>query len=309
MGGFFYLNNTAQQKISNKTDAITTAHFAVERVSHDVRMASNLGDMYGQRVEILPATDPKSYVIKGSATFPGNNNVVYGPGGTPPPGFSGWPAPTGSVNWDSQGNLYKLSGQTLVVQVPIFDTDQAQIDPAADKPHGFPTEIKAGRLPGNPITNLPNLETHIYQVVLDPDQVKHPGEFNLVMAKLPGYGQPTDANTAYYNPANVRTSPQVLAKGIVGPTAPGTGPAGPGNPPILFQYLNKAGNGAVFNAPADDSIADFTGVIVNMELKKEDYSRSKPAYLALKQEIFLRNNASATPTGQPSSVSGVPQIQ
>jgi prepilin-type N-terminal cleavage/methylation domain-containing protein len=310
VAGMLYLNNSAQKKISNKVDAITSAHVAIERIARDVRMGSTLGDIYGNRTAIIPPTVPPSYITKGSATFPSNADWFYGPGGTAPAGFQGWPN-SAALNWDTHGNSYSLSAQTLIVQVPIFDSNNPQ--PPAGGPYGFPTEIKKDTIAvGRPAFNQPNVETHIYEIVLDPDQVNHPNEYILLTAKLPGYQIPSVGAPNIYNPANVTTKPQVLCTGIVGPVRAGTGPmATAGNPPLVFMYVNKATpvgtqpGQAMVPPLADDDIPDYTGIVVNLEIRKQAAGQSKAAFLPLKQEIFLRNNAEATPTGQAEAVSGI----
>lgn len=266
---FSLLISTADmsQKVSNKMDSVNACRNVLERFSKDVRMGRALGDVYGNNVELW--TDAVSGVpvtgFQGSDFFPANRNPCYGAGQTPP---GGWP-------WE--GPPYKLSNTTMVVQVPIFGNS------------GYPSSIPSGS--GNPATAnaQDNVETHIYRVLPDPDQLRNPGQYILQMSKIAGY------QTANYAPANVSSTPQTILTGIVGPLD------SQGQPKI-FQYLDKTdAAGTPQDALADPTmVANCTGVIVNLEIMKQLESKKRPAAIGLKTEVFLRNNALSTTVGQAS---------
>lgn len=261
---------TLSQKVSNKMDSVNAARTVLEKISQDVRTGRSLGDVFGSQVILSPATATSAVVMgtQGSDVFPAQLNPVYGAGQQPPNG--GWP-------WG--GGPYQLNRTTLIVQVPVFTGN------------GFPTAIPAGS--GNPAaaTVQDNVETHIYRVVADPDVINHPGEYVLQVSRIPGF------MVNGYAPGAVNSRPQTILSGIVGPFD------AQGNLNV-FQYLDKtndatAGDTSISN-PA--LIANYTGVIVNLEILKHEDGNLRPQALAVKTEVFLRNNALATTVGQPSTV-------
>lgn len=260
---------TLSQKTTNKIDSINSARNALERISSDVRQGRSLGDVFGNQVTLQAATGttPAIQGVVGTDRFPSTLNPVYGAGEIPP---GGWP-------WT--GPPYALSGETLIVQVPIFDAG------------GFPTAIPAGAGSPAAATVQENVETHIYRIVPDPDQVTHPGEFVMQLSRIAGRA------AADYVPTDINSRPQTIVSGIVGPF---------GNDGALnvFQYLDKTeAAGTPRDTAVDPSrVANLTGVIVNLEVRRNDASARQAQALALKSEIFLRNNAMATTVGQPTSL-------
>ncbi len=252
-------------KLQNRCDTIEVARNSLEKIGRDMRSGRSLGDVFGTEVNNM---------VEGSDVFPSARNPLYGSGQTPP---NGWPA------WGDQSKpeTFKLSNTTLVVQVPVFDTD------------GWPGAIPQNLLPVGMQTQA-NVETHIYRVVADPD---NPGEWLLQWTKVPG------ASVPGYDAAGLRPSAsQTLASGIVGPLNPATGQ------PRIFQYLDKldATGTARDNIADPQNMVNYSGVMVNLEIRQHrDTSQVsgkfvKTSVLALKTEIFLRNNSIATSVGMPS---------
>lgn len=272
---FSLLISTADmsQKVSNKMDSVNACRNVMERLSKDVRMGRALGDVYGSNVELWTDTVTGQPVLgfQGSDAFPANRNPCYGSGQTP---IGGWP-------WT--GPPYQLNNTTMIVQTPIFGAS------------GYPTSVPSGS--GNPA--LPsaqdNVETHIYKVIPDPDQLRNPGQFILQMSKIAGFP------TAGYNPAVISSAPQTILTGIVGPMD------SQGQPKI-FQYLDKTdASGTPQDTFADPgTVANCTGVIVNLEVMKQLEGARRPAALGLKTEVFLRNNALSTTVGTAAEESNEP---
>ncbi len=286
--GLLMLNDRAAARVSDKTDCINNARTVIERVGRDVRMARSLGDVYGGDL----ITGGGGMRTQGSNTFPSATDPLYGASQAPPQGWPSQSSPA-STMWPSPP--WTLTNTCLVAQVPIFYANPTN---SMDPSNGWPTMIPQGA--GNPPTVCPqdNVETHVYMVVADPDQVNHSGEYQLEMAALPGYpvqeaGAPQNL---LYNPANVITQPRVLLKGIVGPIDTSSGL------PKVFQYLNKIdGTGTPQDSVSSATVPNFTGVVMNYEIKVQNQMQA-PQVMAFKTEVFLRNNALATTTGQPSTV-------
>jgi type II secretory pathway pseudopilin PulG len=278
MFAVLWLNTTIQNKANNSLDAANAARTAIERIGRDVRGGRSLGDVFG---DLVP-DGMGGQVVQGSATFPSSLDPIYGNSQAPAGGA--WPAAWGSPP-------YTCSNTCLIVQVPVFDSNK------------WPTEIIVGQ--GNPAV-LPvqgsqaNVETHIYQIVADPDPVNHPNEFQLQYFCAPGF----QSLGSGYVPASHTFGPEVLVTGIIGPQATGS----PSTPVLgnlkVFQYLAKKGSqddttptGQPQDSINSATLANFTGVIINLELKKHQASTRQPITLAFKQEVFVRNNALATSTG------------
>lgn len=284
MLALMYHSNNTNWKVSNKLDATNQARIAVERMARDVRMGRSIGDVYGDPIQLSP---PPNEVIgwQGSDRFPSINNPVYG-GGAQPPG--GWPTSWPNPPW-------QLSNTCLIVQVPIF---YANPNNPADPMNGWPTMISAG----NPPQNKDNVETHIYMVRQDPDQVNNPGEWQIQFFKAPG------ANIVNgYVAANNVFGPEVICKGIIGPLDPVS------NQPKIFQFLDRIdATGTPKDAIDGPQAANYTGILVNLEIRKHDSGANganardaegntkHSSVVALKTEIFMRNNALATTTGNPN---------
>lgn len=252
-------------KLNNKSDTIDVSRTALERISRDVRTGRSLGDVFGTLV---------GGIIQGSSTFPSNQNPVYGAGQSPP---NGWPV------WADGRSLssFVVDSQTLIVQVPIFDAN------------GFPTAIPA--FSGSPASAQvqDNVETHVYRVLPDPQRT---GEWIVQWAKFPGMA------AAGYVPSTAQSQPQTVCTGIIGPLQNGT--------PCVFQYIDKTdASGTPQNTIPNGGrdIAAFSGLIINLELTHHQNSSQiagtwkQPGVLALKTEVFLRNNSLATTVGMPST--------
>lgn len=273
--GLLLLTLSNSKKLQNNCDSVNAARGTIEKISKDLRMGRCIGDVYGQMVQV-----DNDWIVQGTDTFPSNKNPHYGAGQAPP---NGWPV------WvdNSQPSSFQLSNTTLVVQIPIFDSN------------GWPLVVPVGS--GNPVTTSPqdNVETHIYRVIADPDTTSHPNEYILQWACLPGYNI---AGT--YDSAAAQKGPITLATSI-------TGPLNSMGQPRIFQFLNKLDTTGtpIDSIPSADinNIANYTGVIVNMEITKHEESAQinskwqQPGVIALKTEIFLRNNSLATTVGVPAS--------
>jgi type II secretory pathway pseudopilin PulG len=266
--------------LEQKCDGINAARNALDKIGRQVRMGRNIGDCFGD-------INPLSGVVTGTPNFPGSNDAIYGNGAADPPG--GWPvwadssAPSSFTMAPYPGDGTCNGNNCLICQVPVFDAN------------GFPLGIPPGyKSPGssvvaNPTTTGTVVQTYIYRVLPDP---ANPGEFLLQVAVIPGYGQPAAG------------PPRTLAKAIVGPINPATGQ------PRIFQYIDRVNptNPPVDGIPAGGTppAANYSGVIVNLEINSHQSSvnqaDSKP--LALKSEVYLRNNSMATSQGLPSGSNG-----
>lgn len=266
--------------LNNKCDTIDSARNAMEKFGRDVRMGRSLGDVYGDLVN-GGGTDT---IVQGSLTFPSNNDPLYGNGLLMPTSgvnsvpFNGWPT------WadGTAPQTFSCNNQTCVVQVPVFN--------AAGYPIAIPANV------GNGGISFPkpedNVETHIYRVVADPG---NPGEYILQFAILPGLNPTVGA------PRSIQMGPITLVNHIVGPLNPSTGL------PRVFQYLDKtSATGAAEDVPNSQGaqatgqfVANYSGVILNLEVRSNTYSRNQPNVkpLAVKTEVFLRNNAQTTTIG------------
>lgn len=256
--GLLLTSMRTSKRLNNKIDAIDAARMAIDKIGRDVRMGRSLGDVYGNMNGFG--------FIDGSDTFPSNANPLYGNGQSPP---NGWP-------WGLSS--YTCNNQTMVVQIPIFDS------------LGFPTAIPGTNPP------QPNLETHVYRIVPDDNR---PGEWRMEWAKIPGANVLTNVPNVgdRYVPAQRQMMSSVLVKGIIGPMPMGNAIG----PPQVFQYLDKT-------RPADPpsnsivpstAAANYSGVVVNLELIRQDDTARTPQIVAFKSEVFLRNNALATTVGSP----------
>src|SRR4030095_8414064 len=161
----------------------------------------------------------------------------------------------------------ELSPRTLIVQIPVFDAN------------GFPTRVAAGT--GNPpvASEQDNVDTLVYQIIPDPDfapAADKPQEYLLQVAGFPG------------NPSALKISsnpPQTILKGIIGPTDPVSGQ------PKNFQYLNRYDStGTPQDSWLGNDIANVTGVIMNIEIKRYDEGASGASTVGLKSEMYMRNN-------------------
>lgn len=277
IAGLVMLNGITERKMSNKVDDLNAARTAIERVARDVRMARNLGDVFGKMV-LLQAKDPPSipddiYGFSGSASFPSSNDPIYP--STQPPG--GWPP----APWPVAPNPgYALSNQCLIVQSPVFDSQGFPV--AKQMPNGLPPND--------------DVDTLVYMVVKDPDSPDSKPTFMLQLAAFPGTG------STLALPAN---PPTTLLKGIVGPTA-NAAPVGLDNPPVCFQFLDKE-TGNPRDTGTDENgnfYGNLTGVIVQFQVQNNSASANEPAIVGVKSEVYARNNNVQTVTATTDQLNG-----
>lgn len=286
--GLTYLNWKTNQRIENKTDGVTAARQAIDRIAYEVRQARSVGDYYGvvmpptmRVIDELGNNDvttdvsvvhvdnlPAGEVEAGTATLaspqfpaPGNpqydNNTAHA---------SGWK--------DNANAPYTLSNTCLILQEPIFTNT------------GFP---RAFNVAGGP-QPIECLDTWVYRVVRD-TRTDHPGEWILQVAGFPGPGSTM--------PASSRMTTQTLMTGIVGPL-------NPQGIPRVFQFLESSSA-----TPSDTvqwkNVHDVSGVIIHMEVRRQQASGSatqvggQQAYVSFKQEVYLRNNSLTTVSATPSN--------
>jgi type II secretory pathway pseudopilin PulG len=255
ISGLVLLNNVSTHRLFNKVDNLNQARQVVERIGKDLRMARNVGDVYGANI-LLHAGPPPEYGTEGTNSFPlaapAGNNPHYSGGQTPP---AGWP----TTPWPARP--YVLSPRTLIVQIPVFDAN------------GFPSRVPAGS--GNPpvSSDQDNVDTLVYQIIDDSD---NPGEYLLQVAGFPG------------SPSTLRLKsnpPQTILSGIVGPKDPLTGE------PKVFQYLNRYDmTGTPKDTWVGNDIANITGVVMNLEIRRNDEGVSGASVVGLKSEMYMRNN-------------------
>lgn len=251
---------SSYRKLDNETNTVQVVRNAIERIGEDVRMARSLGDVYG-------TTD--------HTVFPSSNNPIS----------YTWPT------WadGSSPTTFTLSGDTLIIQIPIFDSST-----------GFPSFVTD--VEGN---NEANVETHIYRVLhrtTDPAD-----EYVLQYACFPG-----NNIAGSYDAASAKRDPSIIATGIIGPKMSGH------TTPRVFQYITMAQKDATTllfvpqtvvddTFPTPSNIADFTTVAINLEVRKHDAtsqlaSKWKDAGVwAVKQEVYMRNNAYATVSNSTSN--------
>ena len=270
-------NTKVNVKTQNQVDTLNAAKQVLERIGKDVRMARSLGDVFGAN-----RTEDGLTFVEGTNFFPSPNNPIYGTGNAP---MNGWPDWTAD-SCPAPGRWF-LGNDSLIVQVPIFDRN------------GFPTMIPQDAFgAGRPATPQVNVETHVYRLVDDPDTVNHPGEYFIQYCSFPGMDIPGvyDASSAAAN-----AGPTTILKGLVGPMNPDTGR------PRIFQFIDKTD----FGGRAQDTVistvtGNYTGVVVNLEIRRHGesaMSRRNTSSMGLKAEVFMRNNALATTTGQPTTMS------
>lgn len=270
IAGLVILNGMTERRMSNKVDNLNAARTALERISRDVRMARNLGDVYGAPIQLQ--TSPVVWGIGGSNTFPAASNPIYPYGA--PSNFHGWPP----APWPPGPNPgYTLSNQCLIVQVPVFDAN------------GFPVGMAKGH--GNPplTANEDDVDTLVYMVVKDPSSPDSHPTFMLQVAGFPG---PTSSLGLISNP------PMTLVKGIIGPTA-NPGPVSLSNQPVCFQFLDKTLSGVAQDIGTNQNgltNVNLTGVIVQFEVLNNAASASAPTVVGVKSEVYARNNNVQTVT-------------
>lgn len=154
----------------------------------------------------------------------------------------------------------------LIVAVPKFSDT------------GFPYEV----------ANVPAMEVHQFQVIADPNNA---GEFMIQWNKKAGPAVPASA-LPQKAMLNTNQGPQVLVSGIVAPAN--------GN---CFRYINRTNPGAAPEPTPTGTMTDYTGVEIQLEaIEHRNSTRDtlsgnwrKPAVLAYKSEVFMRNNTFQSP--------------
>jgi hypothetical protein len=278
-----YRTNAKVMAIQDNVDAVRSIK---ERIATDVREGRALGDVFGTQIT-NNATNPPLKYTAGSDHFPeATRNPIYG--GTVPYVPTGWPTPP-----------WTLNNTCLVVQIPVLDNhnDNAGNGHVTDGAKvGWPTMIPQGWSGNGPPApcNQDNVETHVYMIIPDPNT---PGEYQMQVATYGGMAVPG------YLPGVHTKGPQTLLKGIIGPLDAN------GNPKV-FQFISRISP----TGTPDDSIQpdgshspEYTGVVVNLEVKRHQFQNANrngisQTPIGMKLEVFMRNNALATSTGQPAAI-------
>lgn len=127
---------------------------------------------------------------------------------------------------------------------------------------------------------------YVYTVVPDPTRAN---EYLLQVAMFPGFTTAAQINGAVVNPARPAINPpQTLCKGIIGPL-------GSDGQPRIFSYLDKTDDTRTPQlAGTGSTVANFTGVIMALELKSAEYSNKNKSTIAVKTTVYMRNNALST---------------
>jgi type II secretory pathway pseudopilin PulG len=314
--GLIVATMTQGHVMENKMDTVDILRNTVDKVGRQVRMGRSLGDVYGNLVGT-----PPSQVVYGSLTFPGSNDPLYYNnafcsygGGLPVPvgggsysQFSAWPQwADGSTGTEPGNGIFKCSNTCLIVQTPIFDNSGPSGSHA-----GFPIAIPPDV--GNGLVSFPkqedDMETHIFRILQDPDQTNNPGEYIMQYAVFPALNT---LNTS--PPPSVQFGPATLCRHIVGPKKKGMANSNALDAVRVFQYIDETAPSAYNTLPAGtpedipssngnypngDMIANYSGVIMYLEVKSTQYSgvTANQKTTAVKAEMYLRNNAQATTMG------------
>jgi prepilin-type N-terminal cleavage/methylation domain-containing protein len=185
---------------------------------------------------------------------------------------------------------YTLSGQTLIIQLPIFYSPSAT--------GGIPAIPTSYTVPGTPVvvngttynytTTFWNVDTIIYQIIGDTSRAGT-GQFVLQKTVIPGL-HPTNYETA------PTASNQTILAGIVGPqdlTLP-TDPTAGTSPPAVFGYFSK--QSPLYQSAQSTttpSAANINGVSINLEVFSNASSKRvdlTPRSMAFRTEVYVRGN-------------------
>jgi hypothetical protein len=317
MSAILGMNTRQYTQVFTRSDSLTAARFAIDKMGRLVRMARTLGDVQGEEpispsayASVSPGpqgvapgvvtgnTVSLSAVESGSAInvsahFPSSADYLYNPtngvaitGSSPYFNTAGGTWPWGSTNGAPS---YILSQQCLIVQVQCFD------------PNGMPECVSTN------MQNLPALDTYVFNLVPDTTRPGPTKWWQLQMAVFPAplTGSPPLSNMATgLKPGK----PITICSGIVGPLA--ANPNDGGNmDPCIFEYVKSVNNSVAVNfdntnttttptgATNEADLVTFKGVIVNLEVMNVDGS-GKPSVAKLRSELYLRNNSSATVLGE-----------
>lgn len=294
--GMLTINVVESNKLMTRTDNISGARFGADRIGRIIRMARNLGDIQGNMSMDAPSyvgaigagvtsdwqnaiagTDPSYGLTDGanimSAAFPSAANPYY-------PTLTNFPSAWGNPP-------YRLSSDTLVVQVPVFDNN------------GWPRANSYSS--GGTTVYLPMTDTYVFKVVPDANRTQANGVnfYQLQMAIWPAKGLTGVTNTNM--PASMTAgTPITLVSGIVGPLDP----ADP-TKIAAFQYVHRNSNytagpvdgplqtNFVANGANEDEIGNFVGVMLNIQLMSMDAAH-RASVMPLRTEMYLRNNSQAS---------------
>lgn len=294
--GMLTINVVESNKLMTRTDNISGARFGADRIGRIVRMARSLGDIQGNMSMDAPSyagaigagvttdwqsaitgTDPTFGLTDGanimSAAFPSAANPYY-------PTLTNFPS-----NWGNPP--YRLGSDTLVVQVPVFDTN------------GWPRANAYAS--GGTTVYLPMTDTYVFKVVKDDARTQANGVnfYQLQMAIWPARGQAGVSNTNM--PAGMTAGKAAtLISGIVGPLDP-TDPtkvaafqyvhrnnsysAGPVDGPLQTNFIQDGAN--------EQELGNFVGVMLNIQLMSQDAAH-RASVMPLRTEMYLRNNSQAS---------------
>lgn len=267
-----WFNALWSYRLGNKLDNIYAARQFLNRVSKDLRMASNVGDEMVVSDQFPTSTEG----------LPSDNYYNY------------------ATTWS--GAPFKLSNQQLIIQIPVFDSSGFPsmvwtqggtiISPAPTGP--LPA-------PGGP-QPTPNVDTVCYQVVADPDP-HAPGPFMLQMAVFPAVPPPPYVQST--RPAIV--TPQTILRGVTGP-----GPLDPTTGlPNVFEYIDQAkmttalssgpqppaASSYTVDTPVAAEIVQISAVRINLEIRHETFGttnasggQQQAAMMGFQSTVFLRNH-------------------
>lgn len=318
------INTMENSSFWNKADVTASAREAMDRIGRLVRTARSVGDVYG----VIPASNDPEFdptiqrgpttainlvnftstanLINGSAflfspSFPSAGDPYYGNGNSPPQGWPNWPSQTGVTL--TSPNRYRLSGDTLIIQVPVF---VKRTQGSATEPAVWPVSWN-GQPAGGANGSLQAMDTYVFRVIPDPARA---GTFKMQQACFqaapPGGTNPTGVPSSTFSanqlgrettgstavPSGGSTAITVLS-GIVGPKD------ADGNLSI-FKYVERVANSCTTSPPEGDLwLTDYTGVIVDMEVRKaEEGIRASVNHF--RSEFYFRNNTQTTLMGKPS---------
>jgi type II secretory pathway pseudopilin PulG len=270
--GLVVVNNTQSERLVNKVSNISDVRQAVERIGRNIRMARSVGDLYGlypyptdklvdnhgtggatTDSSILKQNSVNTQALEdgtvtlSASTFPAPGDPSWGAGQVP---STGWP-------WPSL-YPYSLSQQTLIVQVPVFDSS------------GYPVMWSGTAI------NLESVDTYVYQVIADPSNT---GQYLLQVAGFPGYGSSMQTSSI----------PQTILRGIVGPVD--------SNGRIsIFHYVSNANPSSLYTDVPDNVVSTISGIVLNLEVLRKTEG-PQPSTIGFKTEFFMRNNTTATVIG------------
>lgn len=166
---------------------------------------------------------------------------------------------------------YSVSDTTLIIQLPVVDKN------------GWPTLLPVTTDP----KRGPNVDTIIYEVVADPES-EPSGIQKYLMRRLVFAGK-HDAEVAENITSGSTICPGVtILKGIVGPLDKTTGK------PVFFQALDQtmpAAPPAKFDTISTLSLPSISGIVVNVEVMRNQGTSKRSVLTAFRSEIKIRNRS------------------